>query len=122
VAYIESPPSLPDSCRGKAEIASEIPTRVTVSVQMETPGLVVLADLWNKGWKAYLNGQPVPILRANHAVRGVVVPVGASTLEFRYEPASFVLGLYLSGLAAVVLLCWLGAVVWTRRGVPRECM
>jgi hypothetical protein len=120
VAYVESPPSLPDSCRGKAEIVSEIPTRITVSVQMETPGLVVLADLWNKGWKAYLNGQPVPILRANHAVRGVVVPVSASTLEFRYEPASFVLGLYLSGLAAVVLLCWLGAVVWTRHGVPRE--
>jgi hypothetical protein len=116
VAYLESPPGLPDSCRGKAEIVSEIPTRVTVSVQMETPGLVVLADLWDKGWKAYLNGQPVPILRADHAVRGVVVPAGATTLEFRYESASFVLGLCLSGLAAVILLGWLGAVVWTRRG------
>jgi hypothetical protein len=116
VAYVESPVTLPDSCRGQAEIVSEIPTRVTVSVQMETPGLVVLSDLWDKGWRARLNGQPAPILRANHAVRGVVVPAGASTLEFRYESASFELGLYLSGLAAVILLGWLGAVAWKPRG------
>ena len=108
VAYVESPVNLPDSCRGSAKIVEEIPTRVTVSVQMETPGLVVLADLWDKGWRAYLDGQSVPILRANHAVRGVVVPVGTATLEFRYEPASLAWGLRLSGFAAVVLLCRLG--------------
>ena len=100
--------------RGQADIVAEIPTRVTVSVRMETPGLVVLADLWDKGWKAYLNGQPVQILRANHAVRGVVVPAGAATLEFRYEPASFVLGLWLAGAAVVILLGWLGTVAGTR--------
>ena len=86
----------------------EIPTRVTLSVRMETPGLVVLADLWDKGWQAYLNGQRVPILRTNHAIRGVVVPAGSGTLEFRYAPASFAWGLRLSALAAVVLLVWLG--------------
>lgn len=115
VAYVESPLHLPDSCRGQAEIVSEVPTRVTVSVKMETPGLVVLADLWDQGWKAFLDGQPVPILRADHAVRGVVVPAGASTLEFRYESASFHWGLCLSGLAAVILLGWLGTAVWIRR-------
>jgi hypothetical protein len=114
VAYVESPPRLPNSCRGQAEIASEIPTRVTVSVRMETPGLVVLADLWDKGWKAYVNGQPVQILRVNHAVRGVVVPAGTNTLEFRYEPASFMLGLCLSGVAAVILLGWSGIISFRR--------
>jgi hypothetical protein len=115
VAYVESPVDLPAASRGQAEIIAEVPTRVTVSVQMETPGLVVLADLWDKGWKAYVNGHPVQILRANHAVRGVVVPVGATTLEFRYEPASFTLGLCLSGMAAVILLGWSGIIVWSRR-------
>jgi membrane protein YfhO len=115
VAYVESPVNLPGSCRGRAEIISEIPTRVTLSVQMETSGLVVLSDSWDKGWNAYLNGRRVPILRVNHAVRGVIVPAGDATLEFRYEPASFTLGLCLSALAAAILLCSAGIIFWTRR-------
>ena len=107
VAYVESFVNLPDECRGEAEISAEIPTRVTVSVKMETPGLVVLADLWDKGWHAYLNGQSVPILRANHAVRGVLVPAGLGTVEFRYESASLALGIKLAILAAIILLSWL---------------
>ena len=115
VAYVESPVNLPDSCRGSARIISEIPTRVTLSVQMQTPGLVVLADLWDKGWNAYLNGKRAPILRVNYAVRGVVVPPGDATLEFRYEPASFALGLSLSALAAAILLGCAGIILRTRR-------
>ena len=110
VAYVESPVSLPDECRGEAEIDAEIPTRVTVSVKMETPGLVVLADLWDKGWRAYLDGQQVPILRVNHAVRGVLVPAGVGTVEFRYESASLALGMGLAILAAVILLAWLALI------------
>ena len=106
VAYVESLVSLPDDCQGEAEISAEIPTRVTVSVKMETPGLVVLSDLWDKGWHAYLNGQQVPILRSNHAVRGVLVPAGAGTVEFRYESASLAFGAKLAGLAAIILLGW----------------
>lgn len=107
VAYVESPVSLPLECRGQAEISAEVPTRVTVSVQMETSGLVVLADLWDKGWRAYLNGERVPILRANHAVRGVLVPAGVGMVEFRYESASLALGVWLAILAAILLLGWL---------------
>jgi hypothetical protein len=115
VAYTETPVGLPADCRGRAEILAEIPTRVTVSVQMETPGLVVLSDRWDSGWRAYLDGRPVAILRVNHAVRGVVVPPGAATLEFRYEPASLAWGLRLACFAAVILLCQIGIIVWRRR-------
>ena len=118
VAYVESFVSLPDECRGEAEISAEIPTRVTVSVKMETPGLVVLTDLWDKGWRAYLNGQQVPILRANHAVRGVLVPAGLGTVEFRYESASLALGVKLAILAAIILVSWL--VVVARRAPNSE--
>jgi len=118
VAYVESSVSFPDECRGEAEISAEIPTRVTVSVKMETPGLVVLSDLWDKGWRAYLNGQSVPILRTNHAVRGVLVPAGVGTLEFRYESASLAIGIKLAILAAIILVSWL--VVVARRAQNQE--
>ena len=96
-----------------AEIMEEIPTRILVSVRMETPGLVVLADLWDKGWEARLNGKRVPILRTNHAVRGVVVPAGSGLLEFRYAPAGFAWGLGSACLAAMALLLW-GAITLRR--------
>ena len=119
VAYVESPINLPGPCRGTARIMDEIPTRVRVSVQMETPGLVVLADRWDSGWQAYWNGQRVPILRTNHAIRGVVVPAGTGTLEFRYAPASFAWGLRLAALAVVAWLFWLGIALWRRRAAER---
>ena len=78
---------------------------------METPGLVVLADNWDKGWRAFYNGNSVPILRANYAIRGVVVPAGSGTLEFICRPAALMVGLWLAGFAAAVLLCWL-VVLW----------
>jgi hypothetical protein len=115
VAYVESPVTLPALCRGAAKIVDELPMRIVLAVGMETPGLVVLADLWDNGWQAYWNGQRLPILLTNHAIRGVVVPAGAGTLEFRYAPASFAWGLRLAGLALMSLLAWLGVIRWKRR-------
>ena len=115
VAYVETPLDLPNPCEGTAKIVNEIPTRVKVSLNMKTRGLVVLADLWDKGWNAYLDGRQVPILRTNHAVRGVVVPAGKTTLEFRYEPASFAWGVRLAAVALLATLGWLGVGLWFGR-------
>ena len=111
-AYVESSVGFAEPCQGEAEIVEEIPTRIRISLRMATPGLVVLSDLWDKGWRAYLNKMPVPILRTNHALRGVVVPSGAGHLEFRYEPESFALGIKLALFAAVVLVGWTGFTFW----------
>ncbi|HXD01418.1 MAG TPA: YfhO family protein, partial [Verrucomicrobiae bacterium] len=102
-AYIETNLALPDVCEGSAEIVAEIPARVTLAVKMQTPGLVVLGDLWDKGWRAYLDGKSVPIYRTDHALRGVQVPAGNATLEFRYEPVSLAWGLRLAGISLLVL-------------------
>ncbi len=106
VALLESPADLPPACRGSAEIQQEVPTRLTMALRMDSPGLVVLADNWDHGWKAYLNGRITPIVRANHTLRGVVAPAGLGILEFRYEPASFTWGLTLTALAGVWIAIW----------------
>jgi hypothetical protein len=117
-AFVETPVELPQECRGEAEIREEIPTRVKIETRMKTAGLVVLTDLWDKGWRAYLDGQNVPVLRANHAVRGVVVQQGTHSLEFRYQPASFTWGVCAAGLAALTLLMWTGFAWRTTRKKP----
>ena len=118
VAYVEGSVALPDDCRGTAVVVDEVPNRVTLQVDMETPGLLVLADLWFEGWQAYRDGQPVPILRTNHALRGVVLPPGRSTVEFRYQPASFTRGMqgFITGFVGWIL--WAGALGWYGRRKP----
>jgi len=67
------------------------------------PGVVVLTDAWYPGWFASLDGQPVPLLRANAVFRGVVVPAGEHVVEMHYRPASRRHGLWLAAVAAVGL-------------------
>jgi hypothetical protein len=109
VAFVDVPVDLPETeHRGTARIENETPTRLTINLDMETPGLVVLADLWYAGWHATLNGQPTTILRANGFLRGVVVPAGQGTLEFHYAPATFLWGLAILAAGMSVLLIWQG--------------
>jgi hypothetical protein len=114
VAYVEVPVEVPAACRGAAQITFEIPTRIRASVHMETPGLVVLADHWDKGWRAFWNGTPVPVLRTDYAIRGVVLPAGNGILEFVYKPISLIVGLWLAGFAFIALLCWMAMIEFRR--------
>jgi uncharacterized membrane protein YfhO len=115
VAYIETDLSLTGTAQGAAEIVAETPVSITLRLNMKTPGLVVLADLWDKGWRAAVDGAPVSIVRVNHALRGVPAPEGAQLLRFDYQPASFTLGLWLAGLAMLSLVCWVGSAARKRQ-------
>ena len=85
------------------------PGRARVAVRTRAPGWLVVADAWFPGWKARLDGEEVPILRANHAFRAVRLPAGSSAVEFVYEPASFRRGLWVTaGSLALLLLVLLG--------------
>jgi hypothetical protein len=112
VAYVDQPVTLPEHCSGSAEIVNETPSHITIAVTMQTPGLVVLADQWDPGWRAELNGSPVQILRTNHALRGVQVPAGRSTLTFDYAPAGFTWGVRLMMLSLAMLAVWILLRFW----------
>jgi hypothetical protein len=112
VAFVEAPIDFPAAIRGDATIAEEIPTRISVDAHMEMPGLLVLADNWDKGWRAYVNGTDTPILRVNYTLRGVVLPTGTSRVEFRYESTAVRLGSRLAVIALTVLVGFVGAMFW----------
>ncbi len=56
------------------------------NIQSPQACLVVFSEITYPGWKAYLDDQPTPLLRANYLFRSVVVPSGNHLVEFRYEP------------------------------------
>lgn len=108
VAYVHAAVDLPEESRGTAKITSEIPREIDITVEMETPGLLVLADLWYEGWQARIDGKTVPIWRTNYALRGVPVGAGRSRVELRYEPRGHTWGLRMMAGATGILLAWSG--------------
>ncbi len=85
-----------------------------VEIETSAPGrrLLVLTDIHYPGWQATVDGEEVPIHRANFAFRAVSVPPGTHRVRFDYRPASFRLGAGISGVTLVVLA---GAVLAGRR-------
>lgn len=63
------------------------PNKLNYKAMMESDGLVVFSEIWyTKGWKAFVNGEEKPLIRANYALRALVLPKGESTIEMRFEP------------------------------------
>ena len=96
---------------GTAKIARYESARVVVETDAVTDAVLVLADACFPGWHAYLDGKPVEIVPAYHVFRAVVAPKGRHTIEFRYEPASFRLGLALSGITLLAGMLWAAVVL-----------
>jgi len=89
-----------------------------VRCRLDAPGVLVLADTWYPGWRATVDGADAPILRANHAFRGVALGKGAHEVRFIFRPASFMFGAWLSVLAAAGTACVLPRAL-RRRAAPR---
>jgi uncharacterized membrane protein YfhO len=65
--------------------------------------LVVIADTYYPGWRAWVDGAPSPIYPANLSFRAVAVAAGVHVIDLRYQPTAFSYGAALSSLT--VLAC-----------------
>jgi hypothetical protein len=103
---------------GTARIVEDLPERVVIEADLESPGYLVLADTFDPGWSATDNGRPVPIRPAYVAFRAVYLTKGRHTIAFSYRPSGFVLGLLLSitGLMSGFLLSFLPRRPFTQTG------
>ena len=59
----------------------------------KNPQFAVFSEIYYKdGWNAYLDGNLVPHARVNYVLRGMSIPEGAHTIEFKFEPSIISLG------------------------------
>jgi hypothetical protein len=98
---------------GPARISAYTPNRIMVEADLETPALLVLSEVWYPGWRALVDGQEVPIRRAEGTLRGVYLDGGAHSVEFHYAPWTFWVGLAISGGAILALLLY--GIYWAGR-------
>lgn len=111
IALIEEAVPVPEpsaDTAGVVKIVEDHSEDLTLQVDATGPGFVFVSDQFYPGWVATVNGESVPITRANYTFRLVPVPAGSSTVEFHFEPTSVRLGAAISAASAlgVCLLLW----------------
>jgi len=77
---------------------------VILQVTSESPGMLVMSDLYTPDWSAWLDDREVKLYRANYAFRGVPVPAGTHSVAFRYAPRSYKAGTVMTMTGLLVLL------------------
>jgi hypothetical protein len=68
-------------------------------------GFAVFSEIYYKdGWNAYIDGELKPHLNVNYVLRGLEIPAGKHSIEFRFEPKVIQTGSTISLLSYVFLL------------------
>ena len=102
------------------------PGRFEFEVEAPVEGVLLVANKYDTGWKAYLNDKEVPILRANYIMQAIIVPQGNSVVDFKYEPnrSALLLSLFAMSGSALIGVLLLGATWMSKRNVSKrpECL
>ena len=68
-------------------------------------GLAVFSDIYYPyGWKAYVDGQETPIIKADYLLRAIKIPAGKHKIEFKFHPDSFYKGNTIALITSLILI------------------
>jgi hypothetical protein len=99
---------------GTASIVRRSLNSLVVFANARRAGWLVVAESWDEGWSATVDGRRADLLPGDSALRAVPLSPGEHTVRFTYRPPSFELGALVSSLSLGVALGGFGIVVWRR--------
>lgn len=79
----------------------------TSKMNNKNASLAFFSVPFDKGWSAYVNGAKVDIVKANLGFMAVPVPVGNNVIRFEYQTPGLILGIIITGVAAIILLAYI---------------
>lgn len=128
--YLEVMPAIMDFTTsdslksGDIKLADYEPNHLTYESNSATNQFAVFSEIYynsGKGWNAYIDGEKAEHIRVDYILRGMMLPSGTHTIEFKFEPSLFYklkrIELISSILAAIILL-GLGVFIFKNRLKP----
>jgi uncharacterized membrane protein YfhO len=109
---------------GSITLTSYAPDKLTYTSTSLSDQLAVFSEVWygpDKGWEAYIDGQPAKIIRANYVLRAINVPEGDHTIEMVFRPKTFYTGETISLIVSLLLILGLGYALFVEyKKLPEE--
>jgi hypothetical protein len=106
----------PDSS-ATIRLTSAIPDELTYESNAKTPQLAIFSEIYyvqegKIAWQAYIDGKPVPHLRADYVLRGLVVPAGKHKIEFKFSSPTYQRGETIALVCSILLLIGVGLAIY----------
>lgn len=111
-----------DSHRPTSPVAPRVVDSSNQSLTIEGAGpggWLIVRETFYPGWRAWVNGRPERVVRANGVLMAVPLPTGAYKVDMRFTSSSFIWGAWIT-MGAVVLS--LGGCLATVAKLPRPAV
>ena len=100
------------------QLVRNVNDTIVYASSAKTNQFAVFSEIYyDKGWNAFIDGKKTDYLRVDYALRGMPVPAGNHTIEFKFEPQSYKLGntlALIASLLAYILLIIAGYMQWKK--------
>jgi hypothetical protein len=86
-------------------LTSYHPDRMKYEYSAPNDVFAVFSEVYyDKGWKAYVDGEELPIIRADYILRGLQLPGGNHTVEFVFDPQTMKVSNTVSLISSIILI------------------
>lgn len=107
------------SGEGSIKLMHSVPNKLTYKANVKGNQLAVFSEIYYpRGWKAFVDGKEVPILKVNYLLRGIQLKDGNSKIEFVYDLPKYATVNMVARIGSVLLLGLLGFALylgWKRK-------
>jgi hypothetical protein len=97
----------------KLSLTSYSPNKLVYNYSGKGNEIAVFSEIYYpKGWNAYFGDKLVPYFQANYVLRAMVLQEGTYDITFKFEPLSYRLGKQISMVSSLLLLIFIGFVLF----------
>ncbi|WP_291130641.1 YfhO family protein [Flavobacterium sp. UBA7682] len=97
------------------------PNYIKYTATNTNDGFAVFSENYYEGWKATIDGKDTDIHRVDYVLRGLAIPKGKHTIEFKFEPQVVKTGSTIALFSSIgMLLVIIGGVYFEQKGKKIE--
>lgn len=98
------------------------PNYIKYSSESEKEGLAVFSEIYyEKGWNAYVDGNKTEHFPVDYVLRGMMIPAGKHSIEFKFEPEVIKTGSIITIISGIgILLLLVGGIYFERKKRMKE--
>lgn len=92
---------------GSIELLEYKPNYLKYECDIDKEGFAVFSEVFYRGnidWISTINGEKVDHARVNYLLRGMKIPAGKSTIEFKFDPQTYYAGETYSLISSLLLI------------------